>query len=91
MQPKPIRVVKEKGAYFLFVKGAPVVKYEGKLNFDRSVAGVGSDSLPILNPHRFKTKDEAMGSPPQIGRYILTLRDFVYTYVDYEGPGKKGA
>lgn len=81
---KPIRIERvATSGYHIYVHGAPVVKYEGKLNFDRSVAGIGTDSLPLLKPHKFTTKDSAEGIAHSIGRYMLKLGDFVFSYVEH--------
>jgi hypothetical protein len=81
---KPIRIERVgTSAYHVFVQGAPVVKHAGKLDFDRSVAGIGEHALPILSPHKFTTKTQADSIAHQIGRYILKQGDFVFAYTEH--------
>jgi hypothetical protein len=82
MGPKPIVIEKKGRKWFVFVKGTPIVKHEGKLNFDRAAAGLPGDSLPLLEPHGFSSKADAEDVAHKIGRYVLQLGDFVHSYTE---------
>jgi hypothetical protein len=81
---KPIKIEKNGRKFFLSVNGAPLVQHAGQLAFDRSLAGIGKETIPAGLPlHAFKSKADARGIAHQIGRYMLKLGDFVDTYVEY--------
>lgn len=85
---KPLKIEKVKGGWTVHVHGDPVIAgakgltWKGRPGYDGGVDGFGHEKPP----HKFKTRDEARTVAHQIGRYVLNLGDFAYTYV--EGWGK---
>lgn len=85
MSDKPIEVRKKGAGWFVFVRGVPIVRVGGKLWIDRALAGIPSDGsqppIPVGTlPHRFGKKSDAEAIAHQIGRYMLGLGSFVWTY-----------
>jgi len=85
---KPLEIRKKGSGWSVFVKGVPVVKMGSKLWFDRALAGIPTDGtsppIPVgTKPHRFGKKNEAQTIAHQIGRYMLNLGDFLWTYTRY--------
>ena len=75
---KPIVVTKVGRRYTVHVMGHPAyVGPEGLTFFGRPGAVQGAQ------PYAFKSKSEADGIAHKIGRYMLGLGDFVYTYVEH--------
>lgn len=91
---KPIVIKRAKGGFHVYVHGQPVLRNpDGKLTFDRKAAGLKHS--PLTQPaagaptHTFKKISEAETIAHQIGRYVLGLGDFVFTYVEKPGAKRK--
>lgn len=55
------------------------------------VVRTGERSIDLVDggsPARFATKDEAKGIAESIGRYMLQLGDFTYTYIEEQRGGE---
>jgi hypothetical protein len=86
---KPIKIVKVSGGYHVFVRDAPLVQgNNGKgVTHDLAKAGVASNVNPPLStePLLIKKAGDAAGLAHQVGRYVLNLGDFTFSYTELVG------
>ena len=93
---KTIEIIKMDKGYHVFVNGVPVVKDGETLTFDRRKAGHDPRGLqkkyqpPTSTiPHVFAKAGDAAHIAHTIGRYVLSLGDFVSSYTRLVNvPGK---
>lgn len=86
MSLKPIKIIKIKGGYHVFVNGTPIVEEGGKASVDRIAAGfkVSKSYKPPKNtqPFVFTKAGEAAHMAHLLGRYIMKLGDMVFAYTE---------
>jgi len=88
---KPIKIVKLKNGYNVFVHDVPLVLGDnGKgVTLDRARAGLstGNGWKPPVHtePVLVKKKEDAIGLAHQVGRYLLNMGDMVFAYTELEG------
>ena len=75
---KPLVVAKTGSKWTVTVMGSPVVKSSNGLTFAGRAGYVEG-----LAPEKFKSKGDADHVAHVIGRYMLSLGDFVDTYVEH--------
>lgn len=86
MSLKPIKIVKVKGGYNVFVNDTPLVEENGKASLDRIAAGfkVSKSYKPPVStqPLVFKKAGDAAHMAHLVGRYIMNLGDMVFAYTE---------
>lgn len=94
MKPKPIKLVKVKDGYNLFVRDVPIVKDGKGVTLDRQKAGLSTSGFKNgykapanTEPILIETASNAAMLAHQIGRYVLDMGDFVSSYTELVGIG----
>jgi len=89
---KPIKIVKVKDGYNIFVRDVPVVKDGKGVGLDRQKAGLSTSGFPNgykapaeTEPILIKTASNAASLAHQICRYVLDSGDFVASYTELVG------
>jgi hypothetical protein len=91
---KPIKIVKVAGGYHVFLHDVPFVQGDsGKgVTVDRAKAGLSTTGFkngwkpPVsTEPLLIKKASDAASLAHQIGRYMLNMGDFVFSYTELVG------
>lgn len=81
---KPISIIEVPGGYGVYVNSVPVVQSGKGIDFDRNAAGLktkkGYKPPTSTLPAVFGTAGDAAHVAHKIGRYVLSLGDFVQSY-----------
>ena len=89
---KPIKIVRVSGGFNMFVNNVPVVMDGKGVTVDRQKVGLkvkrGYKPPASEEPALIPKASDAAGLAHQIGRYLLDLGDFTFSYTELVGvPG----